>query len=291
MRPERPRTFGPLGHAIYNLLYWPYLITTIVLLFVPALVIWLFSFWRRPRPLLHAYTSIWASHYLSAAPFAGVRVEGRERARGLRCVYVVNHQSMVDILAVYASRLPFLWVSKAENFYAPFLGWNMWLNGYVPLKRGHLPSIRRMLRRCEASLRDGASLCVFPEGTRSRDGNLKSFFRGAFWIAVRNNVPIVPIVVDGTFSILAKGSFGIRPRPVTLRVLAPIHPDDVGGDDRRLRELVWQRMQAELVALRGGVSDAAAPSELWYGEGAVSDAKSPSAAERARGSPLRPDVR
>lgn len=287
MRSERPRRFGPLGHAIYNLLYWPYLIGTIVILFVPALAIWLLTLWQRPRRLLHAYTSIWASHYLSAAPFAGVQVEGRERARGLRCVYVVNHQSMVDILAVYASRLPFLWVSKAENFYAPFLGWNMWLNGYVPLKRGHLPSIRRMLRRCEQSLADGASLCVFPEGTRSRDGNLKSFYRGAFWIAVRSGVPVVPIVVEGTFSILAKGSFGIRPTPVVLRVLTPIHPEEVGGDDRKLRDLVWERMQTELVALRGDAS----ARELWYEEGAARDAKSPSAAKRARGASLRPDVR
>lgn len=291
MRSERPRRFGPLGHAIYNLLYWPYLIGTIVVLFVPALTIWLLTLWQRPRRLLHAYTSIWASHYLSAAPFAGVQVEGRERARGLRCVYVVNHQSMVDILAVYASRLPFLWVSKAENFYAPFLGWNMWLNGYVPLKRGHLPSIRRMLRRCEQCLADGASLCVFPEGTRSRDGNLKSFYRGAFWIAVRNGVPVVPIVVEGTFSILAKGSFGIRPRPVVLRVLTPIHPEEAGGDDRKLRDLVWERMQTELTALRGSASTRAGAGELWYGEGAVRDAKSPSAAKRARGASLRPDVR
>jgi 1-acyl-sn-glycerol-3-phosphate acyltransferase len=65
----------------------------------------------------------------------------------------------------------------------------MWLNGYVPLRRGHLPSIRRMLRKSEAELRAGASLCVFPEGTRSRDGELKAFYRGAFWIAVRAGVP------------------------------------------------------------------------------------------------------
>jgi 1-acyl-sn-glycerol-3-phosphate acyltransferase len=291
MRSERPHEFGRLGHAVYNLLYWPYLLATVVILFVPALVIWLATWWRRPKKLLHGYTSIWASHYLSAAPFAGVRVEGRENARGLRCVYVVNHQSMVDILAVYASRLPFLWVSKVENFYAPFLGWNMWLNGYVPLRRGHLPSIRRMLRRCERRLSEGASLCVFPEGTRSRDGNLKSFHRGAFWIAVRSRVPVVPIVVEGTFSILAKGSFGIRPRPVLLRVLEPIHPDAAGGDDRRLRDMVWDRMQTELAALRGDASVRAGAGELWYGEGAARDAKSPSAAKHARGSSLRPDVR
>jgi 1-acyl-sn-glycerol-3-phosphate acyltransferase len=253
MSSVRSRALGPVGLALYNAIYWPYLITTIVVLFVPAAVLWGLTFWQRPRRLLHAYTSYWGAHYLAWAPFAGIRVEGRERARSLGpCVFVVNHQSMVDILAVYGLRLPFLWVSKAENFYAPFLGWNMWLNGYIPLKRGHLPSIRRMLRLCEARLREGASLCVFPEGTRSRDGNLRDFYRGAFWIAVRNRVPVVPVVVEGTFAILSKGSLGIRPHPVTLRVLEPISPEQAGGDDRRLRDLVCARMSEELAKLRAG---------------------------------------
>ena len=243
-----------VGLVVYNLLYWPYLIASCVALFVPALAIFGLTFWQRPRRILHAFTSLWGAHYLAWAPFAGVRVEGRSRALRLeRCVYIVNHQSMVDILAVYATRLPFLWVSKVQNFYAPFLGWNMWLNGYVPLRRGHLPSIRRMLRRAEAELRSGASLCVFPEGTRSRDGELKPFYRGAFWIAARANVPVVPIVVYGTQEILAKGKLGIRPRPVLVRVLDPIHPSEVAGDDRALRDLAHSRIEQELRSLRDAV--------------------------------------
>jgi 1-acyl-sn-glycerol-3-phosphate acyltransferase len=248
----RSRSLGPVGFAVYNLFYWPYLIGSCIVLFFPALALFLLTFWQRPRRWLHRYTSYWGAHYLAWAPFAGVRVERREL--GLQegpCVYVVNHQSMVDILAVYATHLPFLWVSKRANFFAPFLGWNMWLNGYVPLRRGHLPSIRRMLRVCEARLGEGASLCVFPEGTRSRDGELKSFYRGAFWIAVRNGVPVVPIVVEGTADILPKGQVGISPRHVVVRLLDPIHPDEADNDDRRLRDLVFARMRAELDALRG----------------------------------------
>lgn len=247
----RRRSLGPIGYALYNILYWPYLIASLFLFFFPALAIFLFTFWQRPRRLLHAYTSRWAAHYVTCAPFAGVRVERREL--GLTngpCVYVVNHQSMVDILAVFATRLPFLWVSKRENFFAPFLGWNMRLNGYVPLRRKHLPSIRRMLRTCEARLSEGASLCVFPEGTRSEDRELKAFYRGAFWIAARCRVPVVPIVIEGTAEILPKGRFGIDPGPVVVRLLSPIHPEQAGNDDRRLREMVFQCMQQELARLR-----------------------------------------
>lgn len=257
------RSLGPLGLVVYNLLYWPYLIGSCVALFFPALLLFLLTFWQRPRRWLHVYTSYWGAHYLSLAPFAGVRVEGRDRgAPAGPCVYVVNHQSMVDILAVFAMHRPFLWVSKLENFYAPFLGWNMWMAGYVPLRRRHLPSIRRMLRRCEARLREGASLCVFPEGTRSRDGEIQSFFRGAFWIAARNRVPIVPIIVEGTGAILPKGQFGIRPRPVLLRLLEPVHPELVDYDDRRLRDLVHARMQSELDAMRGTAPVPAQPAPV-----------------------------
>jgi 1-acyl-sn-glycerol-3-phosphate acyltransferase len=181
-----------------------------------------------------------------------VRVEGREAAlRVGPCVYVSNHQSMVDILAAFAVHLPYLWVSKVENFYTPFLGWTMVLNGYVPLKRGHLPSIRKMLRRCESRLAQGHSLFVFPEGTRSPDGTIQRFFRGAFWIAARNDVPVVPVLIEGTGGILPKGSFHIAPEPVVARILPPVHPRDFGGDDRLLRDHVHALMTRELAVLRG----------------------------------------
>lgn len=259
----RRSVLGPFGLVVYNLLYWPYLITTSALFFGPALVLWALSFWKPQKRLLHAYTSFWGAHYLAWAPFAGVRVEGREEAlRGGPCVYVSNHQSMVDILAAFAVHLPYLWVSKVENFYTPFLGWTMVLNGYVPLKRGHLPSIRKMLRRCESRLASGHSLFVFPEGTRSPDGSIRSFFRGAFWIAARNGVPVVPVIIEGTGGILPKGSFHIAPEPVVARILPPVHPRDFGGDDRLLRDHVHALMTRELAVLRG--KSVAEPGALEY---------------------------
>ena len=242
---------GPFSLALYNLLYWPYLLGSCTLLFFPALLLWLFTFWDPKRRWLAKYTSYWGAHYLAWAPFASVRVEGLEHAQPERpCVYVVNHQSMVDILAVFATHLPYLWVSKVENFYAPFLGWNMWLNGYVPLKRGYLPSILRMVRSCLKKLADGHSLCVFPEGTRSADGNLINFYRGAFWVATKRGVPIVPIIVEGTGAILPKKGLQIRPQQTLVRVLPAIEPAQAGFDDRRLRDLVHARMADELLQIR-----------------------------------------
>ena len=242
---------SPFGLALYNAVYWPYLLFSCAFLFFPALLIWGLTFWDPKRRWLALYTSYWGAHYLAWAPFASVRVEGLEHANPERpCVYVVNHQSMVDILAVFATHLPYLWVSKVENFYAPFLGWNMWLNGYVPLKRGFLPSILRMVRSCLKKLDDGHSLCVFPEGTRSPDGNLIDFYRGAFWVATKRGVPIVPIIVEGTGAILRKKRLQIRPQQTLVRVLPAIEPAQAGFDDRKLRDLVRARMADELTRIR-----------------------------------------
>jgi 1-acyl-sn-glycerol-3-phosphate acyltransferase len=242
---------GSFGLVIYNLIYWPYLLASCVLLFLPALVLYAFTFWDPRRRILHAYTSVWGAHYLAWAPFAGVRLEGREQAlSGGPCVYVSNHQSMVDILAAFATRLPYLWVSKVENFFVPFLGWNMWLSGYIPLRRGNIASIRRMLRSCEARIRSGASLFVFPEGTRSPDGELQTFYRGAFWVAARYRVPIVPVVIDGTARVLPKRSFRIVPQRVTVRILPPVNPSDFDWNDRRLRDHVHGVMERTLADMK-----------------------------------------
>jgi 1-acyl-sn-glycerol-3-phosphate acyltransferase len=243
---------GRVGLTFYNVLYWPYLFGTCMLLFWPALAIWLVTipFDRRLR-LLHAFTCLWGAHYLAWAPFAGVRVVGRERVPDRPVVYVSNHQSMVDTLAVFAIRMPFKWVSKVENFWVPFLGWNMALNRYVALKRGHLPSILRMVRTCLARLREGSSLFIFPEGTRSPDGELLPFFRGAFRIAVRSRVPVVPVLIEGTGVILPKSSFSITPVPVLVEILDPIDPADVGFDHKRLHDVVRARMAEAQDRIRG----------------------------------------
>jgi len=119
----------------------------------------------------------------------------------------------------------------------------MLMNRYVGLKRGHLPSIMRMVRTCHARLREGENLFIFPEGTRSPDGRLIPFYSGAFRLSVRFGVPIVPMVLVGTNRILAKGSFHIDPQRVTVQVLEPIHPNSVGNDHRALHDAVRAAMQ------------------------------------------------
>lgn len=255
-KPAGPE-LSPLGLAAFNAVFWPYLVTTTALSLAPTLGAYALSVFDKEKNLLRRFTEEWGAHYLERSPGAGVTVVGRELAPlGSPAVYVANHESMVDILAIMSARLPALWVSKVENFYAPVLGLNMLLNGYIPVKRGFQPSIMKMMRRCLRELGAGRSLIVFPEGTRSEDGNLRSFFRGAFFLSTRAKVPIVPICLHGTRDVLNKGSMMVHPRPVTLKILDPIDPRVVDHDSRRLRDLVRAVMTDELSRMRGRAAGA-----------------------------------
>jgi 1-acyl-sn-glycerol-3-phosphate acyltransferase len=143
---------------------------------------------------------------------------------------VANHQSFLDILILFRLFRHFKWVSKAEMFRIPAIGWNMALNRYVKLRRGSPESIARMMAACEKHLAEGSSIMIFPEGTRSEDGRLRSFKHGAFTLARSAKVPLLPIVVEGTAHALPKHGFVLRGRhAIRIRVLPEIPLEQVMG--------------------------------------------------------------
>jgi 1-acyl-sn-glycerol-3-phosphate acyltransferase len=165
----------------------------------------------RRRILLNLFSSFWASLYTWCMPLWSVKITGREKlSMKKNYVLVSNHQSQLDILVLYRLFFPFIWVSKAEVVYLPFIGWNMVLNGYIKLRRGDKASARQVMQVCEALLNQNISVFFFPEGTRSRDGKLKPFKPGAFILAKKTRVPIVPLVINFTKDVLPKHSLLIR---------------------------------------------------------------------------------
>ena len=211
--------------AVFSLAFWAFIVASSALLFPVALVLWAVTapFDRRLR-VQHAFTCFWASLYSWLNPLWRVRVEGREYVRADRTyVMVANHQSFLDILILFRLFRHFKWVSKAEMFRIPAIGWNMWLNRYVRLRRGQADSIARMMTACERHLAEGSSIMIFPEGTRSPDGRLKAFKHGAFTLAQRARVPLLPIVIEGTANALPKHGFVLRGRhAIRVRVLEEI---------------------------------------------------------------------
>ncbi|BBO69540.1 1-acyl-sn-glycerol-3-phosphate acyltransferase [Desulfosarcina alkanivorans] len=201
---------------------------TSAVFFTVALLIWILTVpVDRRLILLHLFSSFWASLYLWAMPAWCVQVGGRRREAWRRnYVIVSNHQSQLDILVAFRLFIPFKWVSKAEVFKLPFIGWNMWLNRYIRLKRGDKAGVAQMFADCERALSRGNSIFIFPEGTRSKTGAMKPFRPGAFILAKKMAVPILPVVISGTNAALPKHSLNFHGRQqMVIRILDPIPPE------------------------------------------------------------------
>lgn len=182
-----------------------------------------------------------------------MRVEGREKIDPSQVyVAVSNHQSMLDIMVIHSLFFHFKWVSKKENLYIPFVGWNMILNKYVVLDRASRKSFIRMMRDCRSHIKQGSSIMIFPEGTRSVDGNLRSFKEGAFRLAQQMKIPILPILLDGTGESLPKKGFVIHKKtPIRIRVLDPVNPEDFEQmESRELGNKIRGIMESALNELR-----------------------------------------
>lgn len=159
------------------------------------------------------FTSFWACLYLWVMPSWSLTAAGREKIRrGATYIAVSNHQSQLDILVAFRLFFPFKWVSKAEVFRLPFIGWNMTLNRYIRLKRGDKESIRQMMAACEKTLAQGSSVFFFPEGTRSKTGRMKPFKPGAFILAHQMKLPILAVAISGTQKALPKHSLNFHGR-------------------------------------------------------------------------------
>jgi len=244
--------------------FWLFLVSSSVMLFPVAVLLWAAtSPFDRRRRLLHQFTCFWASLYTWLNPAWPVHVEGREKIRPDEAyVMVANHLSLLDILVMFRLFTHFKWVSKIENFRVPFIGWNMSLNRYIKLRRGNRTSVVRMMKACRATLADGNSIMVFPEGTRSPTGQMRRFKTGAFEIAKENGRPILPIVLEGTANALPKRGFVLQGRhPIRIRVLDEIPVESFADESAeeltlRVRALIAAHLDAkEAPAAIAGASD------------------------------------
>jgi 1-acyl-sn-glycerol-3-phosphate acyltransferase len=165
--------------------------------------VWVFD--RTRRSALSFCNDVWAA--VSTGLFFPVQVFGRDNlpAADEAAVYVANHASFMDIYSLFHLRRPFKFISKTSNFLIPVVGWSMFLTGHVPLKRMERRSQMETLKKCREMLADGGSVLFFPEGTRSADGKMAAFKKGAFSVAAKENVPVIPITLVGAHEAMASG--------------------------------------------------------------------------------------
>lgn len=181
-----------------------------------------------------------------------IHVEGETTVDPRRpYVVVCNHQSIADVPIISCLPWEMKWIAKAELLKMPILGWMMRWVGDIPVDRDSRSSGARVLVAARRYLRNRCSVIFFPEGTRSCDGRLFPFSDGAFRLAIKTQVPVLPLVLDGTHGALPKHSWKFGAVNVKLRVLAPVQTSGLQpGDAPALREHIRSVIAAELAVWR-----------------------------------------
>jgi 1-acyl-sn-glycerol-3-phosphate acyltransferase len=181
------------------------------------------SFFTRIGNPVHIIARIWAKLILIVSGIE-VNVKGLSNINPSQSyIYMCNHQSNFDI-PVLLGCLPvqFRWLAKTELFKIPIFGRAMRGAGYVEIDRFNRESAIESIEEAARKMKNGVSVMIFPEGTRSRDGSLRPFKKGGFIMALDSGAPIVPIVIRGTWPIMSKTSLRINPGGVTMDIGEPI---------------------------------------------------------------------
>jgi 1-acyl-sn-glycerol-3-phosphate acyltransferase len=232
--------------AVWNALQLLFTLGFTSLGIVAALLVLLVT--RSPRIPLRMASRMWSPGLLT---FAGATysIEGAEAVDWSKSrMIVANHQSMIDICALFrAVPVPLRFVMKSEMGRMPFLGTYARAMGMVFIERDSRRAGSKMLREVVGLLRGGATLCVFPEGTRSRNGRMAPFKGGAFQAAIDAGVEVLPVAIEGAGAVLSpEGLFRVRPGRIVVRIGQPL--PTAGAD----RQVLAQQAQAAVAAMLEG---------------------------------------
>lgn len=237
-----------------SLLFYIYaVVICTVFLILSAIVLAVTWPFEKSRRAVHELSRVLVRLFFGLPPFWHRKVEGIELIdRSKAYVIVLNHQAMTDIPALYDVPLNFRWVSKREVFRIPFFGQFLRLHGDICIDRGHASeAMEQLLRDGRLWLGRGASVAIFPEGTRSKDGEIHRFKAGAFELARKAGVEILPVVLDGTTTLVRRNRMFNWRNTIRLRVLEPVPAERVASTDvKLLMDEVRERMVRELAAIR-----------------------------------------
>jgi 1-acyl-sn-glycerol-3-phosphate acyltransferase len=191
-----------------------------------------YPFDRKGR-VVHRYARLWGKTALLANRVK-VKIEGVEHLNGKGpYIFMSNHQGSYDIFALLG-HLPyqFKWLAKKELFSIPFFGWTMTAAGYIRIDREGTRETVEAMNDAAQKIRDGMSVVIFPEGSRSPDGSIQSFKKGGFTLAIKSGVPIVPIAISGSRDIMPKDKLTAASGEIRIRMDHPIKTENSSLKER-----------------------------------------------------------
>lgn len=192
----------------------------------------------------HNIACLWGDLIIKTTPGWKTEIRGYEHlqeAKSKAVIIISNHESAADIFALFTTWLQFRWLSKASVFSLPMIGQSMQWAGYVPVERGNQNSHKEAMAQSRYWLEQNISMLFFPEGSRSKDGQLKPFKTGAFRLSVDTGIPILPVVIHGTRKMISKHSIVPNPANVVISALPAIQArdnEDIQSYMQRARELI-----------------------------------------------------
>ena len=196
----------------------------------------------------HQFIHVWGRGCLL---LAGLKIDvyGTENIpRNSPAIYVSNHQSNFDIPIIYGG-LPvaFNWLAKKELFQIPLFGPALRRNGNIPIDRSNRRTTMHSIMTAAQRIKDGTSIIIFPEGTRTPDGQLQEFKKGALLIAAKAQVPVIPVVIRGSYEVQPKDRWLIKPGTVELIILPPIPTTNIQTSEvHQLTEQIHDLIAASL---------------------------------------------
>ena len=224
-----------------SILYYIVVATAWIVLYVLSFIALIVCYpFDKKRRVVHRISAWLTDTVFIFAPLSRRRVVGVENIDPNKAyVMVLNHQSMVDILSIYNLPLVFKWVSKREVYRIPLVGRLLWMHGDIVINRASAKEAMQLVHSKGMEwLKKGATVSIFPEGTRSKDGQIHNFKAGAFILAKDAGVPILPVVLDGTSSLVRKGWMINWRNVITIKVLPPVPAEEVA--ERSIKEVMAQ---------------------------------------------------
>jgi 1-acyl-sn-glycerol-3-phosphate acyltransferase len=213
-----------------------------------SLIALLISPFDRKGETIHRIARFWANLYVRAGGVT-VSVEGLHRLPPAPFILMSNHQSALDVFVLLAALpLSYKFVAKRELFLIPFFGWGMKMAGYISIDRDHPRKALKAINEAARRIREGMNILIFPEGTRSRDGNLLPFMKGGFSLALKAGVPVVPLCIVGTAALQPMGRH-VPQQAGTVSILVG-DPVSLQGKKPTQRGEVMEQVQIAIEGLR-----------------------------------------
>lgn len=235
-------------------LFYIYILVELTLFFLLSCVALVVCFpFDKPRRVVHEISRAICMCFWLVPPTWRRTIRGTENFdEKTPYVITINHNSMADIIALYFLRLNFRWVSKREVFRMPYIGPLLSIHGDIAIDRGRgAESMKKVIEDGKLWVSRGVSIAIFPEGTRSKDGEIHRFKQGAFVLAKEAGVAILPVVMDGTCDVLKPNWMFNWHHHLKISALKPISAEEVAATDAgELATKVQGLMTEELARLR-----------------------------------------